>query len=208
MTTGSWPTADLATGMRPQEEKMSTPGTPRLSPAQQALSDLWDEHLLHEFSTKDTEHTLETMTEDASVNHVPVLTGGTGLGELREFYSKHFITNMPPDLEIIPISRTIGEDRLVDEMVVRFTHTVRMDWALPGIAPTGKTVALALIVVVQFRHGKLASERIYWDQASLLLQVGLLKPDGLPVVGADSARKVLDPSLPSNELIARAESGQ
>jgi carboxymethylenebutenolidase len=183
---------------------MSTAGTPHLSPSRQALSDLWDEHLRHEFATKDTDHTLETMVEDASVNHVPVLTGGSGRSALREFYSKYFIPQMPPDFEIIPISRTVGEGRLVDEMVARFTHSVRMDWALPGIAPTGKRVVLPLIVVVQFRGDKLASERIYWDQASLLVQLGLLKAEGLPVAGVESANKVLDPTLPSNALIERA----
>jgi carboxymethylenebutenolidase len=183
---------------------MSTSVTSQLSPSQQALSDLWDEHLRHEFATRDTDRTLQTMVEDAYVNHVPVLTGGTGHAQLREFYSKYFISQMPPDLEIIPISRTIGEDRLVDEMVARFTHSVRMDWALPGIAPTGRRVVLPLIVVVQFRGGKLASERIYWDQASLLVQVGLLDTGGLPVVGVESGNKLLDPTLPSNTLIERA----
>ena len=183
---------------------MSTAGTPQPSPSRQALSDLWDEHLRHEFATRDTDHTLETMVEDASVNHVPVLTGGSGRSALREFYSKYFIPQMPPDFEIIPISRTVGEGRLVDEMVARFTHSVRMDWALPGIAPTGKRVVLPLIVVVQFRGDKLASERIYWDQASLLVQLGLLKAEGLPVAGVESANKVLDPTLPSNALIERA----
>jgi carboxymethylenebutenolidase len=181
---------------------MSSVGKPGASSAQQALLGLWEEHLRHEFSTKNTEHTLETMVEDAYVNHVPVLTGGRGRSELREFYSKHFILQMPADLEMIPVSRTVGTDRLVDEMVLRFTHNVRMDWALPGIAPTGKRVILPLIVVVQFRDGKLASERIYWDQASLLVQIGLLRADRLPVVGAESGDKVLDPSLPSNELIS------
>ena len=183
---------------------MTTSEKPQLSPSQQALSDLWEEHIRHEFSTKHTDNTIETMVPDAYVNHVPVLTGGRGHKELHEFYSKHFIPEMPPDLEMIPISRTVGDDRLVDEMVLRFTHSVSMDWALPGVAPTGKRVVLPLIVVVQFRDCKLASERIYWDQASLLVQVGLLKPDGLPVVGAESGNKVLDPTLPSNELIRRA----
>jgi carboxymethylenebutenolidase len=184
---------------------MATLASPLLSPSQQALADLWDAHVRHEFATRDTDHTLATMVEDASVNHVPVLTGGTGLKELRAFYSRHFIPRMPPDLEILPVSRTVGNDRLVDEMILRFTHTVRMDWALPGVEPTGRRVELPLLVVVQFRGDKLAAERIYWDQASLLVQVGLLRPEGLPVAGVESARKVLDPSLPSNELIERGE---
>jgi carboxymethylenebutenolidase len=184
---------------------MTSEQTSLLTPAQQALADLWEEHIRHEFATKDTESTLETMVEDASVNHVPVLTGGTGKRALRAFYSRSFIPQMPPDFEILPISRTIGGDRLVDEMVVRFTHTVRMDWCLPGIAPTEKPVLLPMLVVVQFRGDKLAHERIYWDQASLLVQLGLLNPERLPVVGVESANKVLNPALPSNELIERAK---
>ena len=104
-----------------------------------------------------------------------------------------------------PISRTIGDDRLVDEMVFKFTHTIAMDWMLPGIAPTGKRVEVPLVVIVHFRDGKLAHEHIYWDQASVLVQLGLLDSSTLPVAGVDSAHKVLDPSLPSNALIQRAE---
>jgi SnoaL-like polyketide cyclase len=103
-----------------------------------------------------------------------------------------------------PLSRTIGTDQLVDEMVVRFTHTVEMDWMLPGIAPTGKRVEVALVVIVHFRDGKLAHEHIYWDQASVLAQLGLIDAATLPVCGADTARKALDPSLPANALIRRA----
>jgi carboxymethylenebutenolidase len=123
---------------------------------------------------------------------------------LREFYATHFIPKMPPDRQMTPISRTIGRDQLVEELVVRFTHTVEIDWMLPGIAPTGKRVEVALVVVVRFRDGKLAHEHIYWDQASVLVQLGLLDPDRLPVAGAASARKVMDPRLPANALIRRA----
>jgi carboxymethylenebutenolidase len=111
-----------------------------LSPGQETLSQLWEDHVRYEFSTRNTEDTLATMVEDAYVNHIPVLTGGVGRDELREFYSKRFIPQMPPDTEMIPVSRTIGNDQLVDEMVFKFTHTIHMDWLLPGIAPTGKRV--------------------------------------------------------------------
>jgi carboxymethylenebutenolidase len=144
------------------------------------------------------------MVEDAYVNHVPVMTGGMGHAELRQFYAMHFIPKMPPDIEMTPLSRTIGTDQLVDEMVVRFTHTVEMDWMLPGIAPTGKRVEVALVVIVHFRDGKLAHEHIYWDQASVLAQLGLIDAATLPVCGADTAWKALDPSLPANALIRRA----
>ncbi len=176
-----------------------------LTPSQQALSDLWEEHLKYEFSARETEETLNTMVEDAYVNHVPVLTGGVGRNQLREFYARRFIPLMPPDTEIVPVSRTIGNDQLVDEMVFKFTHTIRMDWMLPGIPPTGKRVEVPLVVVVHFRDGKLAHEHIYWDQSSVLVQLGLIDPATLPVAGIESAQKVLDPTLPSNVLIERAE---
>jgi carboxymethylenebutenolidase len=148
-----------------------------------------------------TEDALATMVEDAYVNDIPVMTGGVGKPALREFYSKYFITKMPPDIELILISRTIGTDQLVDEMLVKFTHPVQMDWMLPGIAPTGKRVEVAVVGIVQFRDGKLAHEHLYWDQASVLVQLGLLDPGTLPVVGVDSACKAIDPtSLPSNTL--------
>jgi carboxymethylenebutenolidase len=165
---------------------------------------LWEEHIRHEFDTKDTAATLATMVPDAYVDHVPVLTGGRGLDELRRFYATHFIPKMPPDMAMTPVSRTIGSDQLVDEMVVSFTHTIEMDWMLPGIAPTGRRVEVALVVIVRFRDGKLAHEHIYWDQASVLAQLGLIDAAKLPVAAADSARKVLDPTLlPANALIER-----
>ena len=174
-----------------------------LTPEQQALSNLWDEHVRDEFATKDANAALDTMTPDAYVNHVPVLTGGVGKKELRAFYAKHFIPKMPADTEIVPISRTIGSERLVDEMIMRFTHTIEIDWMLPGIAPTGKRVECATVAIVQFRDGKLFNEHIYWDQASVLVQLGLLDSSKLPVVGVEAARKVADPTLPSNRIMAR-----
>jgi carboxymethylenebutenolidase len=168
------------------------------------LPQLWEEHVRHEFQTRSTDDTLATMVEDAYVDHVPVLTGGSGKAELREFYSTHFIPKMPADMEMVPISRTIGTDQLVDEMVIKFTHSIEMDWMLPGIPPTGRRIEVALVVIVRFRGGKLAHEHIYWDQASVLAQLGLIDPDRLPVAGGESARKVLDPTVPANILIRRS----
>src|SRR5215469_3671617 len=165
------------------------------------LIQLWEEHIRHEFDTKDTAATLATMVADAYVDHVPVLTGGRGHDELRHFYATHFIPKMPPDMAMTPVSRTVGVDQLVDEMVISFTHTIEMDWMLPGIPPTGKRVEVALVVIVRFRESKLAHEHIYWDQASVLAQLGLIDVSKLPVAAADSARKVLDPTLPANALI-------
>ena len=185
-----------------------TDANKNLGATQETLRQLWEEHVRYEFSTRNTDDTLATMVEDAYVNHVPVLTGGVGRDELREFYSKRFIPQMPPDTEMTPVSRTIGEDQLVDEMVFTFTHTIRMDWMLPGVAPTGKRVKVPLVAIVRFRGGKLAHEHIYWDQASVLVQIGLIDAAKLPVTGVESARKVLDPTLPANTLMSRADPSQ
>jgi carboxymethylenebutenolidase len=190
-----------------KEEKKSESDA-NLTAAQETLQQLWEEHVRHEFATHNTEDTLATMVEGAYVNHIPVLTGGVGKDELREFYSKRFIPQMPPDTEMTPISRTIGNDQLVDEMVFKFTHTIAMDWMLPGIAPTGKRVEVPLVAIVRFKEDKLAHEHIYWDQASVLVQLGLLDAATLPVAGVESARKALDPSLPANALMRRASGGK
>src|SRR6059058_2930075 len=188
-------------------EQNNRPSDTELTAPQEILRKLWEEHVRQEFATHDTEETLATMVEDAYVNHIPVLTGGVGREQLREFYSKHFIPQMPPDTELIPLSRTIGNDQLVDEMSFKFTPTARMDWMLPGLAPTGRRVEVPLVAIVRFRDGKVAHEHIYWDQASVLVQLGLLDACTLPVAGIESARKVLDPSQPSNRLIGGADRG-
>jgi carboxymethylenebutenolidase len=154
---------------------------------------LWEEHTKHEFATRDTEATLNTMVDDAYVNHVPTMTGGFGKAALRDFYSRDFIPSMPPDTTLTPVSRTVGEDQLVDEMIFSFTHTQEIPWMLPGIAPTNRRVEIPLVAIVRFRGDKLAHEHIYWDQASVLNQIGLLPAATLPVFGAETARKVLDP---------------
>ena len=169
------------------------------------LIDLWERHMRCEFADRDAVATVATMSSENWVNHVPVLTGGRGAEEMLEFYGRHFIAKMPADTQITPVCRTVGQGRVIDEMILRFTHDIQMDWMLPGVPPTGRRVEVPTVVVVQLRDGLIVWERIYWDQASVLVQLGLLEPSGLPVVGVETARKVLDPRLPSNELIRRAD---
>lgn len=157
------------------------------------LAGLWAEHTKHEFQTRDTEATLATMVDDAYVNHIPVLTGGSGKAALRAFYSREFIPRMPPDTTLTPVSRTVGENQIVDEMIFSFTHTEEIPWMLPGVPPTNRRVEVPLVAIVQFRGDKIAHEHIYWDQASVLKQLGLLDGLKLPVFGVETARKVLDP---------------
>lgn len=175
------------------------------TPEQAKLAALWEAHMAAEFEARDADAAAATMTEDAWVNHVPVLTGGVGRAAARDFYARHFIPRMPPDTRITPVSRTIGTASIVDELIFSFTHTVEIDWMIPGVAPTGKPVEVALVVIVGFDGDKVSSEHIYWDQASVLAQLGLIDAGVLPVAGSESARKVMDPaSVPSNGLIARA----
>jgi len=154
------------------------------------LNAIWEAHTGHEFVTRDVEATLATMVDDAYVNHVPVMTGGAGKSALREFYARDFIPCMPSDTVLTPISRTVGEDQLVDEMIFSFTHTQEMPWMLPGVAPTNRRVEVPLVAIIKFRDGKLEHEHIYWDQASVLKQIGLLNDPGLPVIGAETAKKL------------------
>lgn len=165
---------------------------------------LWEAHCRHEFETRDVDATMATMVPEPYVNHIPTMTGGVGHDELKRFYKYHFIGGNPPDTTLTPISRTVGKDQLVDEMIFSFTHTSEIDWMLPGIAPTGKRVEIPLVAIVHFRDGKVAHEHIYWDQASVLVQIGLIDPKGLPVAGGETARKAVDQTLPSNTLMKKA----
>jgi carboxymethylenebutenolidase len=139
------------------------------------LEQLWDLHLAGEFSTKDVEATLATMTEGAVVDHIPIHSGGRGKDALRVFYRDSFIPSWPDDLEQAAINRVGGDGQIVDEIRTRFTHDRPMEWFLPGVPPTHKPVDIDIIVVVQFRDDKIACERIYWDQAKVLRQIGLLE---------------------------------
>ncbi len=167
------------------------------------LEALWEAHTRYEFETRDVDATMATMVDEPYVNHVPVMTGGVGQRDLARFYANHFIPKCPADIAMVPVSRTIGADRVVDEMVVSFTHDREIDWMLPGVAPTGRRVEVPLVAIVGFRGNKLYHEHIYWDQASVLAQIGLLDPKGLPIAGIETARKLLDETLPSNTLMTR-----
>jgi len=164
---------------------------------------LWDKHCEYEFGTRDVAATMATMVAEPYVNHIPTMTGGVGHKELSRFYQHHFVNSNPPDTRLVPLSRTVGATQIVDELLFCFTHTTEIDWLLPGVKPTGKYVEIPLIAIVKFRGDKLYHEHIYWDQASVLVQVGLLDPKGLPVAGRETASKLLDETLPSNTLMAR-----
>ena len=175
------------------------------------LEQIWENHVELEFATRDADATMATMVAEPYVNHIPTLTGGIGYRDLHRFYRDYFIPGNPPSLKMRLLSRTVGVDRVVDEMFVSFKHTQVIPWMLPEVEPTNKEVEVALVAIVCIRGGKLYHEHIYWDQATVLVQIGLLDPrilpgnDGkgrLPVVDAAGARKVVDESsTSSNQLI-------
>lgn len=161
-----------------------------LNANQQKLLDLWEKHTNSEFIAKDIDATIATMTENPYVHNVPTMAGGVGQQGVRNFYTNSFVYQLPPDTETQLISRTIGETQIVDETIFKFTHTIRMDWMLPGIEPTGKRVEVALVAIVGFKDDKISHEHIYWDQASVLVQIGLLSHNNLPVKGLESANRI------------------
>jgi carboxymethylenebutenolidase len=169
-------------------EMPASGATPTASPD---LAALFDGHIAREFADRDVDATMETMVPEPYVHCVAIMTGGFGHEDVRRFYSEHFINQIPKDVTVTPISRTVGKDCVVDEFIISFTHDTQWDYLLPGVPPTGKRVELPHVVVMKFENGKVAHEHIYWDQASLLVQVGLLDPTNLPVAGVEQARGLL-----------------
>jgi carboxymethylenebutenolidase len=157
------------------------------------LAAVFDQHIKHEFQDHDVDATMETMTKEPYVHHVPVMTGGIGYADVYNFYKNHFIGKMPDDTKIVRISRTVDNEQVVDdELVLSFTHDREIDFILPGVPPTGKYVEIACVVVMNFKDGKISHEHIYWDQASLLVQIGLLSPKLLPVTGREQAKRLVE----------------
>lgn len=168
------------------------------------LGAVFDAHVKAEFVEMDVAATMATMAPEPYLTHVATLAGGTGRAQVERFYRDHFVGHWPGDVQVKPLSRTIGQNRVVDELVVSFTHDREMRVYLPGLAPTGRKVVLPHVVVMGFDEvGRVAYEHIYWDQATLLVQIGLLDPALLPVAGAEQAERLLDPTHPANEMIHR-----
>jgi carboxymethylenebutenolidase len=172
----------------------------KLSSAQKAMNDLLERHVKAELDG-DLDTTMATMSDNPHLHNVANMMGGVGPQGVRDFYRNHLVGKFfPPDVKMVNVSRTIGTDQIVDEVVIGFTHTRAIDWMLPGVPPTGKKVEMAVVVIAGVKNGKITHEHIYWDQASVLVQIGLLNPGRLPVSGAESARKVLNPKLPARVI--------
>jgi carboxymethylenebutenolidase len=156
---------------------------------------MFDEHVGAEFAAKDIDATMNTMVKEPYVWHVPALTGAAGGEAVRRFYKGQLIGRTPADAVLRPIARTVSGDRVIDEFVLEFTHDCEMPFMVPGVAPTGRKVRIPTVVVMGFEDGKVAYEHIYWDQASVLVQLGLLDPAELPVAGSEQADRLLELAL-------------
>ena len=154
------------------------------------LGKVFDKHVRSEFEDPDVDITMKTMVKEPYVHHVPVLTGGAGYDGVYNFYKKHLVGKMPKDTKFERISRTVGKDQVVDELILKFTHDRKIDFMLPGVPPTGRYVELPHVVVVKFKGSKIVHEHIYWDQASLLSQIGLLTTTHLPITGIEQSRRL------------------
>jgi carboxymethylenebutenolidase len=162
------------------------------------LGAVFDRHVAAEFAHKDLDATMQTMVDEPYVWHVPALTGAAGGEGVRHFYATQFIGQTPDDAKLEPIARTVSADRVIDEFVLEFTHDREVPFMLPGVPPTGRKVRIPTVVVMGFEQGRVAYEHIYWDQASVLVQVGLLDPGTLPVAGAEQAQRLLEFAKPQS----------
>jgi carboxymethylenebutenolidase len=188
-------------GMPNDEAEGANPS--KFSPTEQALIDVWDRHTAAEFEERDADAAIATMTDHPVLIHVPVGTGATGREALRKFYREIFIPQMPPDAKLQLLNRSVGQNRVVDEFILRLTHTLRMDWFAPGIEPTGRRLEVPHVAIIGFENGKIASEHIYWDQATALVQLGVLDATHLPALGVEQSDRLLRPEAPANRLIER-----
>ncbi|KAL4889419.1 hypothetical protein BDV59DRAFT_210344 [Aspergillus ambiguus] len=165
------------------------------------LEDKWDQIQENRYFSSNMRDPLASYVRNGtpSITYTPTLEGAAGREALRRFYATSFPQGKPPSMQMRLLSRTIGADRVVDEIYVYFKHTQDMPWILPHVPPTDKEVRIVIINIVCLRGGQLYSEHVYWDQASVLVQVGLLHPkdvgDGklgnVPIVGSEAARAVL-----------------
>jgi carboxymethylenebutenolidase len=180
------------------EDQTVATGEPSMKDAKNTSSaeEIFNRHMEAELAG-DLDGTIATMTETPHLVNIPTMVGGQGRDGVRQFYAKRLIGQFfPPDVKFESVSRTETADRLVDEMIISFTHTIEMDHILPGVQPTGRFAEVAFVVIVGVENGKVSYEHIHWDQANLLVQLGLIDPKGLPLTGAGAVAKLRDASVP------------
>src|SRR5215475_3212021 len=176
--------------MRSTDFAQKEPAMTAALASRRVLLSQWHQHTFAKFELKDADAVLETMTDDPHVFCVPSGRGGAGKEGVHEFYAHQFLPNIPPDLELLPISEIFAEEHLITEYVMKFTHTLRMEWMLPGVPPTGRRAELLLVAIVRFENGKIASKHVYWDSAVLLFQLRVADSAAV-AAGIRSATKLL-----------------
>ena len=115
----------------------------------------------------------------AEVSYIPTMVNSKASTDLQQFYT-HYLQPNPNELNARLISRTVGVDRVVDEISLSFQHDREIPWLLPRVPPTKKQVQITLVSIVCIKAGVFAHERVYWDQASVLEQVGLIDSSRTP----------------------------
>jgi carboxymethylenebutenolidase len=137
------------------------------------LEEIWDEHVTASLGTGDLAGSLANLVAEPSVLHIPAMTGADGRAALERFYLEDLFGHLPTDLALTGISRTVDRFHLVDETTVSFTHDRELPWLLPGVAPTHRRAEVLTIAVVGFERGRISSQRVLWDHATLTAQLGL-----------------------------------
>jgi len=146
------------------------------------LEVIWDEHLDASLVQRDFARSLVHMTAESSVRHIPAMTGAAGRLGLERFYATEFLPHVPGDLALARISRTVDRFRLVDQTAISFTHDRELPWLLPGVGPTFRRADVLTISVVSFDRGRICSQRVLWDHATLTTQLDIpLVPSSRPV---------------------------
>ncbi len=153
----------------------------------------WSAHTAAEFVTLDVDATMSTMTENPTVLHVATSVGARGREAVRQFYTDHFIGHQASDMQLLVTSHTATETSVVEEMTISFTHDAEIPWILPAVEPSGRRVVVPIVAVIGTRNGLVHTEHIYWDQATVLAQMGLVDTSQLPIIGAEQA-DLLSPS--------------
>jgi len=153
------------------------------------MIEVWEAHTAAEFELKSADAAIDTMTDHPVLLHVPVGTGAIGKEPLRAFYRDIFIPQMPADIELELLTRSVATTRITDEFILHLTHSVRMDWFLPGLDATGERLAVPHVGIIEFEGEKIRSEHIYWDHGTVLRQLGLI-PGLAGALAADQAEKM------------------
>lgn len=134
---------------------------------------LVEEHIRME-NEHDLEAVLDTFGDDPRYEDMSWRDTYDGLRGVHGYYDS--LLTALPDLHVDVRNRHVTDDEVILEVVIGGTHT----GTYHGLPPTGRPVSFPLCAVYSFDEGgKLASERIYYDRATVFDQVGVFhEPEG------------------------------